>query len=812
MTDTTQKPALGWIEAVQYQLERGYLERLGDHDQREALTWEAPQATNPKYDWAFVELHNIPLASEAQAAYSLNTVLSALHSLPTLRQSYRLVFRLLGDNGRYSLSMGLAHRPGQDEGSDLALASEQVAAVLRSHLPGLRTVALNTEHTAQTFRQLVELDYASAITGRPTVVAEGGAQHSLDRFAAQLRDGRFCLLVLADPLTSSRFDDERRRLAALVRCLRPTAQGLKGAVQERLKDVTQRLPLHRQAPSEPDGMLEQLLEATRRMTGLLSEPQEEGDADELARLVEQLHASSARLQRARGAGLWEVGVYLLSDSAATNSLGSSLLGSLASGEGSHADPVRVHDFSAYRRPQLPRACVQLLQFPCLQASSFGLTRPHPLGPGSTRLTTVLSSDELSRWMALPGRDLPGVSAAPRPPVFATNFGGPPEGSRALMLGQLTDSGEALNQSLVVPLDVLTRHLFITGLTGSGKSVTSRHLLGQLTRAGVGVLVIEPAKTEYLEWGVRLRQAGKAVRLFCPGMQHFGGVELDRLQLNPFEVPDGYPVLSHLDRLKATLNAAFPMQEVLPILLESALVEAYTERRFLESGDKPDDVPDLNLLLNTVRRLLSSNQSYSEDVRRNLLAALENRIKSLQLGFKGDLFNVERSTPLRELFDGITVVNLSMLSDDADKSLVMGLLVGLLYEYRTVQKPHPHLKHLAMIEEAHRILRGHPGGIENAKTFAAEAFADLLAEVRAYGQGIAIVDQVPAKLIPDALKNTNLKLVHRLQARDDQQALASAMGLTDEQMGAIPRLGPGQAIVQVGNRAALIQIPFTEEPK
>ncbi len=38
----------------------------------------------------------------------------------------------------------------------------------------------------------------------------------------------------------------------------------------------------------------------------------------------------------------------------------------------------------------------------------------------------------------------------------------------------------------------------------------------------------------------------------------------------------------------------------------------------------------------------------------------------------------------------------------------------------------------------------------------EMFADILAEMRAYGQGLAIIDQVPSKLLPDALKNTNLK--------------------------------------------------------
>jgi hypothetical protein len=36
--------------------------------------------------------------------------------------------------------------------------------------------------------------------------------------------------------------------------------------------------------------------------------------------------------------------------------------------------------------------------------------------------------------------------------------------------------------------------------------------------------------------------------------------------------------------------------------------------------------------------------------------------------------------------------------------------------------------------------------------AVELFAGLLAEVRAYGEGIVIAEQIPAKLIPDVIKN------------------------------------------------------------
>jgi DNA helicase HerA-like ATPase len=74
------------------------------------------------------------------------------------------------------------------------------------------------------------------------------------------------------------------------------------------------------------------------------------------------------------------------------------------------------------------------------------------------------------------------------------------------------------------------------------------------------------------------------------------------------------------------------------------------------------------------------------------------------------------------------------------------------------------------------------------------FSEMLSEIRAYGQGLMIVDQVPARLIPDAIKNTNLKIVHRLVARDDRDAMASGMGLRPDQEDMIALLQLGEAIV------------------
>ena len=74
------------------------------------------------------------------------------------------------------------------------------------------------------------------------------------------------------------------------------------------------------------------------------------------------------------------------------------------------------------------------------------------------------------------------------------------------------------------------------------------------------------------------------------------------------------------------------------------------------------------------------------------------------------------------------------------------------------------------------------------------FSNMLSEIRAYGEGMMLVDQVPTRLIPDAIKNTSLKITHRLVAEDDQKAIAESMGLSKEQRLIIPKLLTGQCVI------------------
>lgn len=90
--------------------------------------------------------------------------------------------------------------------------------------------------------------------------------------------------------------------------------------------------------------------------------------------------------------------------------------------------------------------------------------------------------------------------------------------------------------------------------------------------------------------------------------------------------------------------------------------------------------------------------------------------------------------------------------------------------------------MLVIEEAHRLLKN----IEterisetsgNPKGKAVEHFTNMIAEMRSYGQGVIVAEQIPTKLAPDVIKNSSTKIVQRIVSADDQQVIANTIGIT-----------------------------------
>ncbi len=191
--------------------------------------------------------------------------------------------------------------------------------------------------------------------------------------------------------------------------------------------------------------------------------------------------------------------------------------------------------------------------------------------------------------------------------------------------------------------------------------------------------------------------------------------------------------------------------------------------------------------------------YGREVADNVRGFVQVRIASLRLGTSGRFLDGGHPLDFAALMARNAVFEIEDAGDDHDKAFLMGAVLIRLTEHLRLQfgrtTSAARLRHLTVLEEAHRLLRQPPPGTgAGPAAHAVEMFADLLAEVRAYGEGLIIAEQIPAKLIPDVIKNTAVKVVHRLPAADDRDAVGATMNLTPAQSQYLVTLTPGEAAV------------------
>lgn len=519
---------------------------------------------------------------------------------------------------------------------------------------------------------------------------------------------------------------------------------------------------------------------------------------------EHLFYHSKRFETGKAIGCWSVGVYLLSDSKHDLQSASMQLKSIVSGQESIFEPIRIHHIQDVVDEILPQT-LGSMDAPIIKIGTPNGYFQHPLGEHFKDLRTVLTTKELSYFINFPMHTVPGISVVDSSPEFCLNE----QKEIGIPFGHLLYGGTETTLKYQIPASALSRHTLISGINGSGKTNTVEAILNNIGR--LPFLVIEPAKTEYVDWAIEHNKANPStpIDVYIPGCNRYRGkFEPKKLKLNPFDIvwlnKDQEPnVLSHIDRLKSTFAAAFPMYDILPVLMEDLIYSIYQNKSTDWLTQEPvfgkTMPPTLNSMSMGVEKVIGG-RGYEPRVEQNMKACLNTRIDSLKRGWKGQMLNTMKSTSWKELFERPVVINLSYVGDDVDKGFFMSLILQFLYEYISAKVEigqidfnNNECKHLTIIEEAHRVM-SKCDNMELPQYKTAMMFSNMLSEIRAYGEGMVLVDQVPTRLIPDAIKNTNLKIVHRLVAEDDSKALAEAMSLSDTQRKLISKLLTGQCIV------------------
>lgn len=527
---------------------------------------------------------------------------------------------------------------------------------------------------------------------------------------------------------------------------------------------------------------------------------------------------SEKLQKACNNGLWRSMIcYMAEDNTIAEKMGR-LLKSIFSGEESLPQPIRNVPFVSIRK--LTQRGPGLISdvMPSENQNFLGLKSQsiEPYSYYTYKYQNILSSDDLAVFCQIPKEETPGYFIDSYVKFDVSER----RSNTDFYIGNVVYDGIVLPKNEYrINLKDLTRHGLITGITGGGKTNTAKHLLVSLyERHRKPFLVIESAKREYWELG---RIPGlKDFMVFTLGNE---GKDSVKYRLNPFERVGGTSLQTHIDYILSAFKASFELYAPMPYVLETCVYEIYADRGWDVLSDenllkRTDDYPTLEDLYYKIE-VVVDRLGYDNKLRSDIIAALQARISSLMIGGKGAMLNTQKSFPMEKLLGSPVVLELEDIGDDDVKSFIIGIILIQLYEYRKSKLTGAKgLNHILLIEEAHRLLKNvsteQAGDTANPRGKAVEFFCNLLAEIRSYGQGILISDQMPTKLAPDVLKNTNLKITHRIVTQEDRNVIGNAMNMTGEQIDYIStfKTGFAAAYSEGDSRPKLIKIPYIGNEK
>lgn len=400
--------------------------------------------------------------------------------------------------------------------------------------------------------------------------------------------------------------------------------------------------------------------------------------------------------------------------------------------------------------------------------------------------TIISGNELSMQVGLPKKSITGVTVIPMAP-FGRNISATP--GDKISLGSLYHMGSEETNGRTVDIDIqsLAAHTFITGSTGAGKTTVISSMLDKLSEKRIKFLVIEPAKGEYKD------KFGSREDVSIYGTN---SAKMPLLRINPFSFPEDIHVLEHIDRLIEIFNVCWPLYAAMPAILKDSVERAYYAAGWnLETSKcKYSGIfgrpvfPTFVDVLNQINAVMDESL-YSADSKGDYKGALCTRIRSLTNGLYGQIFSSDEIPP-EKLFDENVIVDLSRTGSGETKSLIMGLLVMKLQEYR-MSKSENHnslLKHVTVLEEAHHILkRIHESESTALAAKSVEMLANAIAEMRTYGEGFLIADQSPGLMDMSVIRNTNTKILLRLPDLGDRELVGRAANLSEEQIIELSRL-------------------------
>lgn len=519
--------------------------------------------------------------------------------------------------------------------------------------------------------------------------------------------------------------------------------------------------------------------------------------------LELIEKQIKRVEQSTALGMWDFSAYFMSESPIIANNTAHMYLALTQGKDSYLSQsaVNLWEYREERKDDIANIMdfIRRLQHPEFELD---IATDDPsfdpdwlMYPPHVNATVSLTGRELAYSLNLPKKSVSGL-----PVLESVAFGRevqkftPPSEKtpKTLIAGNVYHMRkEDRNIRVKLDMDSLCAHTFITGSTGTGKSNFIYNLLEQIYEEDKHFLVIEPAKGEY-----------KNVLGGFDEVSVYGTNPMytEILHINPFSFPKHINVLEHIDRLVEIFNACWPMYAAMPAVLKDAIERVYKDKGWVFSNPSyySEDFPTFADLIKVLPDIMSESL-YSADTKSDYSGALITRVKSLTNGINGEIFCSSMEISNESLFDKNVIIDISRVGSVETKSLIMGILIMKLQEYRMQpDKMNENLQHITVLEEAHNLLRrtsfSQAQESSNLQGKSVEMLTNAIAEMRTYGEGFIIADQAPDMLDEAVIRNTNTKIIFRLPDENDCELVGKSIALTDVQIKELAKLPAFVAVI------------------
>lgn len=570
-------------------------------------------------DIVLYRIDEITFEEEAPRKEALENVLSSVR-IPGVNFLYLIV----GDAKGVKFYYGLSKNPSEAINDDLLLSDigrNVLMASIKGNFRGCKVQEVNPEEAEPVLNKVLNMKYASRIEGVAGTIKDNEEFQSVDRLVDVMQGEEFCLLLVAKALQPDSICELEQTLQEAYTTVSPLAkyslqegssEGKSKSKSETKGENTSSSVSHSDSKgtssSTADGKNTSSGTSTTKTSGSSSNStanashndggtsktetkgrnasesdstsstkgdsksssEQEGTNSSTSKTYSREYLNKKagewikycdevifpRLDYGKGKGIFLSAIYVLTkNKPALIKLENTAL-ALYSGKQGNKVPLRSNkldasDRAAVKNYQLPRG-----HFAKAISEEEKLARAMLSQPVDCSLDFALcnwiTTNELSMLAGLPQKEVIGMRL--REEVeFGLNYTEPEQEDR-IYLGNLVQNGNEVERTpIYLDKDVLDKHIFIAGVTGSGKTTTCHKILLQ---SKLPFLVIEPAKTEY-----RILRNNPA----CENLLVFtlGNEKAAPFRLNPFEFLPHENITSHVDMIKASIEAAFDMEAAIP---------------------------------------------------------------------------------------------------------------------------------------------------------------------------------------------------------------------------------------------------------